>query len=114
MGPKKGNAGPSKGSSPPNTDKTRKYDHVILYLPNKKNREDAGLDMFTLMSWATLTKHPSFPTPPARLLRGRKVEDDDRLREYKIPYYVGTVRVDLIAHIYAVVEKGDCKKGIKM
>ena len=109
MGPKKDTASTSKASKAPDKKKDRKFDSCVMYFPRKKQRDDSGLFMFDLMHWIEITKHPSFPTPPGRILRDRKLEDHDRLCEYTIPYFLGKRRIDMKAHIFAVVEKGTRK-----
>ena len=106
MGPKKDTASTSKASKAPDKKKDRKFDSCVMYFPRKKQRDDSGLFMFDLMHWIEITKHPSFPTPPGRILRDHKLEDHDRLREYTIPYFLGKRRFDMKAHIFAIVEKG--------
>ena len=105
MGPKK----KTTGSQRPKTDKGHIFDQVILYLPDTNERDAAGLRMFELFTWKEITKHPSYPSLPARILRDRKVDDDDRLRRYTIPFFVGTKKLDVPAYIFATVERGSIK-----
>ena len=107
MAPKKDEDKKSKPPPAPDKKKERRFDSVIIYIPNRKQRQEANLDMFQDMDWMVLTRHPSFPTPPARLLRDRKLEDHDRIREYTIPYFYAGTRVDLKAHIFAIIERGN-------
>ena len=107
MGPKKDTGPKPKPLKAADKKKERRFDSVVLYIPNRKQRQEADLEMFQDMDWMLLTRHPSFPTPPTRLLRDRKLEDHDRIREYTIPYFNGDTRVDLKAHIFAVIERGN-------
>ena len=110
MAPKKDPGAKTKAGKAPDKKKELRFESVLLYIPNKKQRQEADVNMFQDMHWITLTKHPSFPTPPARLLRDRKLEDHDRIREYVIPYFNGGTRTDLKCHIFAIIEKGNRKK----